>query len=71
MKLTVVRAAVLWRRAGQIEILVCSAHVLRNGDETFSISVWAFRAVYAQQEALLKIDVIRLDSRFDKLVPST
>jgi len=28
------------------------------------------RAVYAQQEALIKIDVIRLDSRFDKLVPS-
>jgi hypothetical protein len=26
-------------------------------------------AVWAQQEALLKIDVIRLDSRFDKLVP--
>ena len=34
------------------------------------IAILTARAVYAQQEALLKIDVIRLDSRFDKLVPS-
>lgn len=34
------------------------------------IAISTARAVYAQQEALLKIDVIRLDSRFDKLVPS-
>ncbi len=34
------------------------------------IAILTARAVYAQQEALIKIDVIRLDSRFDKLVPS-
>jgi len=34
------------------------------------ITISTARAVYAQQDSLLKIDVIRLDSRFDKLVPS-
>jgi hypothetical protein len=34
------------------------------------IAILTARAVYAQQEALIKIDVIRLDSHFDKLVPS-
>ena len=34
------------------------------------VAVSTARAVCAQQEVLLKIDVIRLDSRFDKLVPS-
>jgi gluconolactonase len=34
------------------------------------IAISTARAVYAQQEVLLKIEVIRLDSRFDKLVPS-
>jgi len=33
------------------------------------IALLSARAVYAQQEVLLKIDVIRLDPRFDKLVP--
>jgi hypothetical protein len=34
------------------------------------IAILTARTVCAQQEALLKIDVIRLDSRFDKLMPS-
>jgi hypothetical protein len=35
------------------------------------IAISTARAVYAQQEVLLKIDVIRLDSRFDKLCRQT
>jgi hypothetical protein len=69
---------VLWRRAGQNDF---SLRGVTRGEqyETLSISISALRsadcdltarAVYAQQEVLPKIDVIRLDSRFDKLVPS-